>query len=591
MKAMQSVRTGLRFGLIFGMALIFTVLVGFFNAFAEASLAGLSVPRWILVVVGLWCGYMAGRRAGGHGMGELARARRGLTPALTAGAVGGLTAGVLLAAFTAIIARYNLREAFENIVPATVEILTLGAGVPAGLVWHLVGGALLGSGGALLWTAGREVRPPAGWQAVAKAGAVLALALYATLGSISALLVALSTRVAVVGTLAQLPVLRSVHPDDLYRVLRLTVTAAGAGGIVGVVLLLVSPQAAQRLARRVPAERLTALSFLLMATFFPLTLGSYWNQVLTTIGIFVMMGLGLNVVVGFAGLLDLGYVAFFAIGAYTYAFLNSPKYGLSVNFWLALPIAMATAALAGILLGVPVLRMRGDYLAIVTLGFGEIIRLILNNQVELTGGPQGILEIRPPQVFSLLINSPVEFYYMILVGAVLVAFVTARLNDSRIGRAWIAMREDEDVARAMGINTVNYKLLAFAVGASFAGIAGMIFAARQRSIFPADFGLLVSIEALSLIIIGGMGSIPGVIAGAVVLKGLPELLRALQEYRLLLYGALLVIMMLIRPEGLWPSRRRAREIHEVMDESQVSVSSLPSASPAANTPREPGATP
>ncbi|MDQ7030959.1 MAG: leucine/isoleucine/valine transporter permease subunit [Ardenticatenia bacterium] len=589
---MRTVSTGLRVGLLFGTVLIFTVLVGFFNAFAEAKLAGVSIPLWMLVLFGLWCGHIAARRGARSGQAEYS-----LGPSLVAGAVGGLTAGFLLAAFTSVIARYNLREAFENIVPATVEILTLGAGVPAGLVWHVVGGTVVGSIGALAWNAGRRLRTPAGWQASAKAGAALALGLYVALGSLSALLATLASRVPAVVPLAQLPLLRLVHPDDLYRVLRLTLMAVGAGGAAGTVLLILSPDRARRLARQVPVERIAVLSFLLMAIIFPLTLGSYWNQVLTTIGIFVMMGLGLNVVVGFAGLLDLGYVAFFAIGAYTYAFLNSPKYGLSVNFWIALPIAMAAAALAGILLGVPVLRMRGDYLAIVTLGFGEIIRLVLNNQVELTGGPQGILEIRPPQIFSFLINSPVEFYYMILVGAVLVAFVTARLNHSRIGRAWIAMREDEDVARAMGINTVNYKLLAFAVGASFAGIAGMIFAARQRSIFPADFGLLVSIEALSLIIIGGMGSIPGVIAGAVVLKGLPELLRALQEYRLLLYGALLVIMMLIRPEGLWPSRRRAREIHELMDESQLAVEPMPAApSPAAppprgSTPREPGAAP
>ena len=220
--------------------------------------------------------------------------------------------------------------------------------------------------------------------------------------------------------------------------------------------------------------------------------------------------------------------------------------------------------------------MRGDYLAIVTLGFGEIIRLIMNNQTELTGGAQGILQIQPPEIFGFVINTPLRFYYLIFIGAVLVAFVTARLNNSRIGRAWIAMREDEDVAQAMGINTVNYKLLAFATGAAFAGLAGLIFAARQRNIFPADFGLLVSIEALSLIIIGGMGSIPGVIAGAVALKGLPELLRALQEYRLLIYGALLVVMMLVRPEGLLPSRRRAREIHEAMEDIEIDEAELKS---------------
>ncbi len=566
---MRSVRTGLRFGLIFGAVLLFVVLAGFFNAFAENALFGISVPRWILLIFGLWCGYVAGSRAR---MPEHPGQPIPLTwQSVVAGATGGLTAGALLAAFTTLISRYNVREAFVNIVPETVEILTFGVGVPAGLLWHLVGGLVLGTAGALAWGVGRRVRPPEGWRDSAQAVAVMVFTLYTVAGALAALLFALAPRFPLAAALVDQPPLKTVLPADLYSVLRQVLLLLVAGGALGVGLLVVSPPTARRLVRRVPVQRLWLVSLLLMATLFPLSLGPYWNQVLTTVGIFVMMGLGLNVVVGFAGLLDLGYVAFFAIGAYTYAFLNSPKYGLSVSFWLALPIAMATAAVAGILLGVPVLRMRGDYLAIVTLGFGEIIRLILNNQVNLTGGPQGILEIRPPRVFSLLINSPMEFYYMILVGAVLVAVITARLNHSRIGRAWIAMREDEDVARAMGINTVNYKLLAFAVGASFAGVAGMIFAARQRSIFPADFGLLVSIEALSLIIIGGMGSIPGVIAGAVVLKGLPELLRALQEYRLLMYGALLVLMMLVRPEGLWPSRRRAREIHEAMAETEQAV--------------------
>lgn len=278
-----------------------------------------------------------------------------------------------------------------------------------------------------------------------------------------------------------------------------------------------------------------------------------------------MMGLGLNVVVGFAGLLDLGYVAFFALGAYTYAFMNAARFTSAPPGLLAMPIAMAVAGTAGLLLGIPVLRLRGDYLAIVTLGFGEIIRLVMNNEVEITGGPQGILQIAPPRLFGLVFNSPLTFYYLILVGIGVIAFITSRLNDSRIGRAWIAMREDEDVARAMGIDTVRYKLMAFAIGAAMAGLGGAIFAARQRSIFPADFGLIVSIEALALIIIGGLGSIPGVIAGAVVLKGLPELLRVLQEYRLLMYGVLLVVMMLVRPEGILPSRRRAREMHSADD--------------------------
>jgi len=327
-----------------------------------------------------------------------------------------------------------------------------------------------------------------------------------------------------------------------------------------------SARARSRLTRG-PAVRYVSLALLAaLLVLGPLRIGGYYNHVLGSVGIYVMMGLGLNVVVGFAGLLDLGYVAFFAIGAYTYAFLNSPKYNLHVNFWIALPIVVAVAAIGGVLLGIPVLRMRGDYLAIVTLGFGEIIRLFLNNLVDLTGGPQGILGIRPPSLPGIEFSDPLHFYYLILLGCVITAFVTNRLDHSRIGRAWVAIREDEDVARAMGIDTVKYKLLAFAIGASFAGVGGALFSSRQAAIFPADFTLMVSINVLCLIIIGGMGSIPGVIAGSVALIGLPELLREFSDYRLLIFGALLVIMMVFRPEGLIPSVRRSREIREEMEE-------------------------
>lgn len=292
----------------------------------------------------------------------------------------------------------------------------------------------------------------------------------------------------------------------------------------------------------------------------PPFIGPYWNQVLGSVGLYILLGLGLNVVVGFAGLLDLGYVAFYAIGAYTCAILTAPRFGVETTFWLAVPVAMAVAACAGALLGVPVLRMRGDYLAIVTLGFGEIIALFLNNLRDVTGGAQGVLQIPVPQLFGFSFDTPMYFYYLILAACGLVAFLSYRLSDSRIGRAWMAIREDEDVARAMGIDTVRTKLLAFAMGAAFAGLGGAIFAARQHAIFPADFTLLISIYVLCLIIIGGLGSVPGVIAGSLVLVGLPEVLRELADYRLVTFGALLVVIMLVRPEGMVPSRRRAAEL-------------------------------
>jgi len=300
----------------------------------------------------------------------------------------------------------------------------------------------------------------------------------------------------------------------------------------------------------------------LVVVLLPPLVGNYWTQIAGDIGIYIMLGIGLNVVVGFAGLLDLGYVAFYGIGAYTYALCASPHFGIHIPFWLMLPGCVAMAALGGTLLGIPVLRMRGDYLAIVTLGFGEIVRIVLNNLDPVTNGPRGLLRIDPPTLGNFAIDSPAKWYYLILAAIIFSAFVADRLNNSRIGRAWIAMREDQDAAAVMGINILKFKLLAFTIGASFAGIGGAIFASRQGSIFPDNFSLMVSINVLCLIIIGGMGSIPGVILGAVVLIGLPEVLREVQQYRMLAFGGLLVAMMIFRPTGFIPSARRKMEFKE-----------------------------
>jgi branched-chain amino acid transport system permease protein len=304
---------------------------------------------------------------------------------------------------------------------------------------------------------------------------------------------------------------------------------------------------------------MAAVAFLLLL---PPVVGNYWTQILGDIGIYVMLGIGLNVVVGFAGLLDLGYVAFYAIGAYGYALFACPHFGIHIPFWIMLPVCVAFAAGGGALLGIPVLRMRGDYLAIVTLGFGEIIRIVLNNLDPVTNGPRGLLRIDPPSFGDFVVNNPTRWYYVILCGILVSVFIADRLNNSRIGRAWIAMREDQDTAAVMGINILKYKLLAFAIGASFAGIGGAIFAARQGSIFPDNFSLMVSINVLCLIIIGGMGSIPGVILGAMVLVGLPELLREVQQFRMLAFGGLLVAMMIFRPTGFIPSARRKLEFKQ-----------------------------
>jgi branched-chain amino acid transport system permease protein len=309
--------------------------------------------------------------------------------------------------------------------------------------------------------------------------------------------------------------------------------------------------------------QIAILAIILLAL--PYALGIFFSEILDTTGYFIIMGLGLNIVVGFSGLLDLGYVAFYAIGAYTVGVLTSPGLGLfHFTFWQAMPVALLFAWLAGIILGLPVLRMRGDYLAIVTLGFGEIVRLLaLSDWLKsFLGGTQGIQSIAQPIIGPLRLDTLQKLYYLILIGIAILAFISWRLKDSRLGRSWMAIREDEDVAQAMGINLVLTKLLAFSTGALFAGLAGTFGAAKLTSVYPHSMTFIVSINVLVLIIIGGMGSIPGVFVGGLVLVGLPGLLTEFQEYRFWFYGLALVAMMLFRPEGLWPEARRKLELHE-----------------------------
>lgn len=350
-------------------------------------------------------------------------------------------------------------------------------------------------------------------------------------------------------------------PDRLYRDPRL---AWGAYAALAVLLL--------------------ALPFLVEAG-----LGRTWVRILDFTMLYVMLALGLNIVVGFAGLLDLGYVAFYAVGAYFYAILASPQFGLHLPFWALLPMGAGVACFFGILLGAPTLRLRGDYLAIVTLGFGEIIRIFLNNlnaPVNVTNGPQGINMIdpvriggyaltKPLEVLGLRLSGPHAHYYLFLILTLLVIFIAMRLQHSRIGRAWAAIREDEVAAEAMGIHTRNVKLLAFAMGATFGGLGGGLFAAFQGFVSPESFTLMESIMILCMVVLGGMGHIPGVVLGAVLVTMLPEALRyigPLQEgligrvvvdpadLRMLLFGIALVLVMLFRPQGLWPSPVRAREL-------------------------------
>jgi len=281
------------------------------------------------------------------------------------------------------------------------------------------------------------------------------------------------------------------------------------------------------------------------------------------VGLYALMGMGLNIELGLAGLLDLGFVAFFAIGAYATALLTSASpLGIAhLSFWTALPIAVLVAAIGGSVFGLPVLRVRGDYLALATLALGEIIRILVVSDMlrPYIGGAQGILGVPRPSIGSLMLVSQTALYYLTLALTVLVGLVGWRLQNSPIGRAWMAAREDEDVAAALGVDLVKIKLLAYTLGAAFAGVAGAIFATMLGSIFPQSFQLLISINVLALLIVGGLGSFPGVFIGALVLIGLPELLREFGEFRYLLYGILLIVAMRYRPEGLWPAAPMLRQ--------------------------------
>lgn len=547
--------TGIKTGLIAFAALTYLVLIGLPVRLEGATQAVLALFVAFFVYASL--------RKPAQEMGKGALLRTGL--------VVGLVAGLLLALETAFFAGLigngvKVQPVFDKIVPLNLAaLLNVRAGTVANgevsvvaygiLVAALTVGGLAGTllilfagGGAANRVRGVKI-PGARWLAILLPFALFAFIYYLGLEGVNTF----------------------GNNKNIIRLL-LVLVATGSG--------LFALRATQDGLEKLMVAALLAAVLLSL----PFVLNQFQNSVMSIVFIFVMMGLGLNIVVGYAGLLDLGYVAFFAIGAYVYAFVSAPfsspyisalLTGMGVSpaspllgYWSAIPLAMLTAAIGGVLLGIPVLRLRGDYLAIVTLGFGEIIRLFMLNLGELTNGPRGLLQIAQPTLFGVApasltrhLDAQGWIFLLAILGAGVVAFVAVRLNDSRLGRAWVAMREDEDVAQATGVHLVQTKLLAFAIGATFAGLAGQLYAARQINIFPENFSLFVSIDALALIIVGGMGSIPGVVLGALALKGLPEVLRGVDEYRIVTFAALLIVMMIVRPEGILPSARRRRELH------------------------------
>lgn len=467
------------------------------------------------------------------------------------GLVVGLVNGAVLAALIGISQAVNLRAMFVNASPELFALLTYDLNLGPGILALLAVSAIAGAAGAGANLLPARIRTTL-FQAV----------LYVVLiGLLRDLITTVISRwgaaTALVEWMFELSGLNLQGALFLF-VLVGAITYWRAG--------LPPPENIQRTDRQKKIATTVSLAVTVVILLaLPPVLGTFFSDILDNVGIYILMGLGLNIVVGFAGLLDLGYVAFFAIGAYMMGVLTSPELSASpFTYWEALPFAVGACFLAGVALGLPVLKMRGDYLAIVTLGFGEIVRLlVLSDWLRpWLGGTQGIQHIAHPVIGPFDLGSQQALYYVIIVAIGIVSFIAWRLKDSRLGRSWMALREDEDVAKAMGINHVTTKLLAFASGAFFAGLSGTLFAAKLSSAYPQSFQFLVSINVLALIIVGGMGSIPGVLIGGLVLIGLPEILREFSDYRYLVYGAVLVAMMLTRPEGLWPEARRRLELHE-----------------------------
>jgi branched-chain amino acid transport system permease protein len=548
-------RSALNIGLIGALVVVLLALIGMVQTFSKRDIIYqiVTMGNILLLLTAVFFSYLSAKKTG--------RERRPMvfgTAVLT-----GVMTAAGLALLVSIGKLINLRMVFINASPALYQILTFYYGPKLGIPLLLLSGALSGFFAGLLYLA-----PP-----LVRKILITALGTVAMTGVLQDML---RPVIYIWGPLAKInPLLFAANgltlkgAVGLFVLVAVLVYAWGRKGSAVKARLAGLPAGQQRTLKLV-----SGLLIVFVLLILPKIVGLFLSEVLTIVGLYVLLGLGLNIVVGYAGMLDLGYVAFFAVGSYVVAILTSPELGFfHLGFWSALPFVLAAGILAGVLLGVPVLKMRGDYLAIATLGFGEIIRiLVLSDWLRpWLGGAQGIGQIPNISLAGHSFSSPQQIYYFILAGCLLVGFISWRLRDSRLGRAWMAVREDEDVAQAMGINLVATKLMAFATGAGFSALSGAIFVSKIGSVYPHSFNVVVSINIICLIIVGGMGSIPGVVVGAFALVGLPELLREFAEYRLLVYGAALVAMMLLKPEGLWPDVKRKRELHvaEVENESEA----------------------
>jgi branched-chain amino acid transport system permease protein len=546
-------------GFVFGVVALHLALVGLLPMLYQRWIIvdTLTLGHAVLLALGIAAGAFAARR------------QRDRVVALLSAMLAGTVAALLLAGLVAVMLCINLRWMFIALSPDLLNMLTFGIGSAIGLVPLVAAGALLGAVGCLLTWSPIRLR-----RAFASGCIVVVVA-----GVFQELIQIMMQSGDLIGEIR----------DTLYTWEGLTPQGAAilfvCGVLAGLALDMIrarnvvrSDDSPKSVRRRRAMNMLYVLAALIV---FPLVAGSYIGQVMMLVGLYILMGMGLNLEVGLAGLLDLGFVAFFAVGAYTTAILTADSsHALAaytviptLTIWEAMPISVLMAVLVGVAFGLPVLGVRGDYLAVATMGLGEIVRVLVASDfaAPLLGGAQGVLQIPRPAIGSYVLNDPVELFYVTLAAAMIAAWFAWRLENSRLGRAWMALRDDEDVAQALGVNLVKAKLLAYGLGAAFAGLAGSIFATMLGTIYPSSFQLLISINVLALIIVGGMGSLPGVVVGAAVLIGLPELLREFGEYRYLFYGAALVIMMRIRPEGLWPSPTRRRELHadDAMQEAEA----------------------
>lgn len=558
-------RAGAKAGVIGGAVLVYLAVVGMLVKFDELRLVGSQVTlgRVLLVLPPFAAAFLAVRPRVVGGRVEQPGPRAAIAIGALAGgltgAVGAL--GLLLADAIGI---DRVRSIFVAVSPALVEMMSFGRGLGAGAVVLVLGGAGLGAVGGIWRRVRHGLRRPA------------------EVGLLAVFVLGMLQRIVPF----MLDELR-LERDWLYSRITRGLTWVGAA----VVLVVASAAAAYWLDRRerrgrvAPAEgrpdvrgvRRVVLAAVVVAFFaaLPQLAGSIVSEIMGTVGVFLLLALGLNIVTGYAGMLHLGFSAFFLLGAYSIALLTganlvtafglvAPRFSAHLDFYAALVLVLLIGAGIGALLAAPVLRLRGDYLAIVTLAFAQIAVILATSSwlQPITGGPQGLRDVTKAPLFGIGFRSAEHFYYLALVACVLAVYVSWRLAWSRTGRAWNAMREDEQVAEAMGVSTGRYKMIGFAIGGAIGAMGGALFAVKVGTVQPGSFEIIQSITILSVVILGGLGSVPGVVLGALVLLGLPGLLSQLEEYRFLIYGAALVAIMILRPQGLIPNVRRMRELQE-----------------------------